>query len=411
MSTFRLAMRNAQRSFKRSLLTILAITVAVAAVTFFKAYLTGVFQSFNDTTIRLETGDVKIVPAKAVGRTRAIAMEDGIKNLDEVVTLLEGMEGVKQVSPRIEFGVLLDKGKGAVPAAGMAHDMSRETHLMMLDDAIKEGRLPADNASEVMIGYRLAEDLGFSLGDEFFIVATTSYGGIGPGLYKIVGLMDTGIPVLDRKFFHLPLSEGQFQLAMDDMAMDIAVALDGGAEAAITMAQKIQQEFNAAGMTDLVALDWKRASLMAGMFDPAEQMTGVMMALIGIVALTTVVNTVLMSVMERIREFGALRALGFSKGRITRIVLMETLVLGVIGTVLGIGIGLGVSEWLNVIGINVTSAFETSEMVFEPIVRPVPSVQVSIYAAFFGAIVSILSAWYPARVAIRANPANALRSQ
>ncbi|MFH0883420.1 MAG: FtsX-like permease family protein [bacterium] len=411
MSTFRLAMRNARRSMKRSLLTALAIAMAVAAVTFFKAYLTGIFQSFNDTTIRLETGQVKVMPAKAVGRIRSIALEDGIRNVGELVKQLEAIDGVQQVSPRIPFGVLLDKPKGAMPAAGMAHDMSRETHLMELGSMVIEGRLPEDNASETLIGYRLADEMGLKLGDELFVVATTSYGGLGPGLYKIVGLMDTGIPTLDRKFFHIPLSEGQFQLAMDDMAMDIAISLDDGAEAAETMTSIIQQALNDAGRSDLIALTWRQASLMAGAMDPAEKMSSVLMMLIGIVALTTVINTVLMSVMERIREFGALRALGFTRGRITRIVLLETLLLGLIGTAVGIGVGMGISEWLHIVGIDVTTAMENINMIFQPIVRPVPSIQIAIYAAFFGALVSILAAWYPARVAVRINPATALRSQ
>ncbi len=411
MSTFRLALRNARRSMKRSLLTVLAITMAVAAVTFFKAYLTGLFQSFNDTTIRLETGDVKVMPKKAVGRIRSIALEDGIKNVGELVKQLEAIDGVQQVSPRIAFGVLLDKEKGAVPAAGMAHDMSRETHLMNLGPTVMEGRLPQDNAAETLIGYRLAEEMGLNLGDDLFIVSTTSYGGLGPGLYKIVGLMKTGIPTFDRKYFHIPLSEGQYQLAMDDMAMNIAISLDGGADASAVMATKIQQVLDDDGRSDLVALSWKQASVMAGVMDPAEQMTGVFMMLIGIVALTTVINTVLMSVMERIREFGALRALGFTRGRITRIVLSETFLLGVIGTVVGIVVGYGVSQWLHVVGINVTAVFENSDFTFEPIIRPNPSLPIAIYAAFFGALISVIAAWYPARVAVRIQPATALRSQ
>lgn len=411
MSTFRLALRNAQRSMKRSLLTILAITMAVAAVTFFRAYLTGIFQSFNDTTIRLETGDVKVMPQKAVNRVRSIALEDGIQNVSELVKKIEAIPGVRQVSPRISFGVLMDKAKGAVPAAGMAHDMSRETHLMDLGPTVTEGRLPEDNAPEALVGYRLANELGLKLGDDLFIVATTSYGGLGPGLYKIVGLMKTGIPTFDRKFFHIPLAEGQYQLAMDDMAMDMTISLDGGPDAAEAMAPVIQKVIDEDGRTDIVALSWQQASVMAGVFDPAKKMTGVFMMLIGIVALTTVLNTVLMSVMERIREFGALRALGFTRGRIMRIVLTETFMLGVIGTIVGIAVGLGVSEWLHVTGINVTAVFENSDFAFNPIVRPSPSLPIAIYAAFFGALVSLIAAWYPARVAVRIQPATALRSQ
>lgn len=109
MSTSRLALRNTQRSWKRSTLTALAIAIAVAAVTFYNAYLTGMFDSFHDTTIQLDTGEMKVMPKKAVGRARPLALEDGIKNVGELTAELEDIPGVLQVSPRISFGVLLDK--------------------------------------------------------------------------------------------------------------------------------------------------------------------------------------------------------------------------------------------------------------------------------------------------------------
>lgn len=408
MSTARLALRNTRRSWKRSVLTGLAIAIAVAAVTFFKAYLTGLFQSFHETTIQMETGHMKIMPREAVGRVRPLPLEKGVQQVGTLVEGVKAVPGVEQVSPRITFGVLLDKEKGAIPAMGFGHDMSRETRLMKMGTMVGEGRLPEDGQAEALVGEQLAAELGLGLGDELFVVASNSYGGLGPGLYEIVGLMRTGIPVLDRKRFHVPLEQIQDQLVMEDMAMDVAIAIEGGASAAEAMKPKLQAVLDSLGREDLAVLTWKEASIQAGIFDQSESMSGFLMLLIGIVALTTVVNTILMSVMERVREFGTLRALGFARLHIMRIVLVETVLIGLLGTLAGLGVGLGVASWLQVVGLDFSAYVSDMDMVFNPIIRPLPNVSVAVYAAFFGAMVSILAAWYPARVAVRVNPARAL---
>lgn len=294
---------------------------------------------------------------------------------------------------------------------GIGHDMERETHLMKLDEFLVEGRLPKTGTDEALVGYELAAELGLSIGDELFIVANTSYGGLGPGLYEIVGLMKTGIPTLDKKSFHVPLEAVQYQLAMEDMAVDIAMAFDGGTRVANEMQPKVQAVLDSLGRDDVVALTWREASIQAGMLDPAEQMAPFMMMLVGIVALTTVVNTVLMSVMERIREFGALRALGFTRAHVMRIVLFETVLLGIVGTAVGLGVGMGIAKWLNITGIDFSSSFSNTDMLMAPIIHPVPDASVAMYSAFFGAIISLIAAWYPARVAVRVAPATALGRQ
>lgn len=411
MSTARLALRNTKRSWKRSLLTATAIAIAVGGLTFYRAYLTGMFQSFNETTVRLSTGEMQIKPVKGVGRVRALPLEDGIKNVNGLVDSLEQLPGILQVSPRISFGVLLDKDKGAIPAAGMGHDPERETHLMKMAEMVSAGRLPAQGSNEALVGDSLAHELGLALGDELFIVANTSYGGLGPGLYKIVGMMHTGISMIDKKTFHVPLQPIQEQLVMDDMAVDIALALDGGVQAAREMKPKIRALLDEMGRDDLAVLTWKEASVEAGVMDQADSMTSLFTLLIGIVAFTTVVNTVLMSVMERIREFGALRALGFTRPHVMRIVLFETMILGIAGTVVGVVLGMGIAKWLNIVGLDFSAQMSGMDLLVNPIIRPVPNMTVAMYAGFFGAMVSIIAAWYPARVAVRIAPATALGRQ
>jgi putative ABC transport system permease protein len=410
MSLTYLAFRNARRRPGRTILTMLAIALAVAAATFMDAYMTGAFEGFFESFVRIEAGHVKVMPDLAVDRVRIIPLDDGLTDVDSLLRVIESVDGIKQASARIRFGVLLDGEEGAIPAFGTALVPSRERGLIELDEWVSEGRAPVDGSDETLIGYALAQKLGLKIGDELFFVTSTSYGGLGPGVYTITGLFDSGITSLDRRAFYVPLAPAQYQLAMENRAIEIAIALDGGMEAAMPVAIEIQKRINAAGFENISAVPWQQQGSFYEMMAPARVFSVVLMALLGIIALTTVVNTVLMSVMERTREIGALRAMGFHRRTVIRLVLTESALVGSVGTVLGLIIGMAISIWLSHTGIDFSEIVKHMDIPMNPMFYPQPSLSVAIRASLLGLIVAVLAAWYPARVAARLEPAKALRS-
>ncbi len=408
MSLIRLSIRNTRRQPKRTILTILAIAAAVAFTTFFDAYINGTMESFLNSIIRMDYGHVKIVPEKGYHRTRPLSLDDGFYDMNRIVEIIEKVDGVEQVSPRIKFGVLLDGGDKSIPAMGNALIPSREKGLMDLEEYVVSGKVPNEDAAEVLVGAELAKRLGLGLGDEFFFVTSTSYGGLGPGVYKIVGLSKTGIGMYDRSVFYLPLSEAQYQLAMEDRALEIVCKVKNGMENSVLIADNIRKVLDEENIAGLAVVAWNEQGAMVESIGSAKYMGKVVMFLFGIIAVTTVINTVLISVMERVREIGALRALGFGRRYIVKMILLETSFLGAIGTIVGIVVGLSVSIWLNHTGIDFTSLIEGIDIPMSPIVYPQPSVGLAIQSGVFGLVISLVAAWYPARVAIRLQPAKAL---
>jgi putative ABC transport system permease protein len=408
MSLIRLSIRNTRRQPKRTILTILAIAAAVAFTTFFDAYINGTMESFLTSLIRMDYGHVKIVPEKGYQRTRPLSLDDGFYDMNRIIEIVEEVEGVEQVSPRIKFGVLLDGGDKSIPAMGNALILSREKGLMDIEDYVIQGRIPSDTSAEVLVGYELAERLGLGIGDEFFFVTSTSYGGLGPGVYEIVGLSKSGIGMVDRSIFYIPLVEAQYQLAMEDRALEIVCKVKDGMENSIEMGNKISQALKDAGITGLAVVSWNEQGAMVDSVGSAKYMGKVVMFLFGIIAITTVINTVLISVMERVREIGALRALGFGRRYIVKMILLETSFLGAIGTIVGLFVGLSISIWLNHTGIDFTVLMEGIDIPMSTIVYPQPSLGLAIQSGIFGMLISLVAAWYPARVAIRLQPAKAL---
>ncbi len=410
MSITHLAFRNTRRRPGRSLLTTLAIALAVAAATFTDAYVEGAVDGFFESYVRIEAGHVKIMPEAAVDRVRLLPLDQGLTGVDSLLYVLETIPAVKQASPRIRFGVLLDGPDGAIPAYGTALTPSREHGLIELDDWVSEGRVPADSADEILIGYELADKLGLSIGDELFFVASTSYGGLGPGVYTLTGTFKSGISQLDRRAFYVPLAPAQYQLAMEDRALNITLMIDGGMENAIPVAAQIQQAIDDAGFEHVQAVPWQQQGSMYEMMAPARVFTAVLMSLLGIIALVTVVNTVLMSVMERTREIGALRAMGFDRRTVIRLVMTESALVGFVGTVLGLIIGMAISIWLSHVGLDFSEIVKTMDLPMNTVFYPDPSLATAMKASLLGLVIAVVAAWYPARVAARLEPANALRS-
>jgi len=410
MSILRLAARNTRRQMRRSILTAFGIAIAVMTVTFMDAYLIGIMDAFLTSFIRIEAGFIKVLPVEGKDRVRPLPLDEGINNVSHLVEEIGQVEGVTTVAPRIRFGVLLEKEGGAVPAMGVAVIPSHEKGLLELDEWVIEGHAPGDFAAETLIGKELAEELGLKVGDELFIVASTSYGGLGPGLYQVSGIFRSGISMIDRKTFYIPLSQAQYQLAMDDSALEITLGISGGVDGTEEVADRVKAKMDELGRNDLIVLPWQEQGGMVEIIAPMDTYIIYFFLLMGIIATTTVVNTVLMSVMERIREIGALRAMGFERKTIIRMILMESLIVGSIGTLLGLILGMGLSLWLGHIGINLSGALEAADMPIIPIIHPDPSWMTAIKAGIMGLIVSLLAAWYPARVAVRLEPATALRT-
>ncbi len=410
MTLMRLALRNTGRQPRRTVLTGIAIVIAVAAVTFMDAYLRGVIGGIFETYIRLDAGHIKVLPKKAVGRVRPLPLSAGITDVSRLVEMLEELPGIVEATPRIHFPVLLDKPGGSLPAMGTAVRFSREAGLMDFEGLLVEGRVPTDGTWETVLGTELAREIGLGIGDEMFIVTTDSYGGLGPGLYKIVGLERTGIGIIDRKCFYVTLTAAQEQLAMEDAAMEVVCRVDDGMDGASAVADHVNCEFGARGWDDVQAVPWQKQGALFSTFAPVKFVNLLIMVILAIVAMTTIVNTVLMSVLERTREIGAMRALGFSRADIVKMVIGETLVIGLCATAAGIVIGMTVSLILHKTGIDISSAMRSVDLPIEPVIHPDPRVVTALKAGLFGLVVSLIAAWQPARVAVRLQPARALRT-
>ena len=405
-----LALRNTRRHTRRTLLTGLAICIAVAAVTFMSAYMKGAVEGFLETFIRLEAGHVKVLPTEAEDRTRPLPLQVSVADAEKLTREIEKIPAVAVAAPRIRFPVLLDKPGGSIPAFGTGVVFRSEKELLDLESILIQGRIPGDGSQEVVMGDQLAKEIGLAVGDELFMVASDAYGGLGPGLYTVSGLFHSGVSPVDRKNFYIPLNAAQEQLSLDDACTEIAIRIRGDSDDAFIVAEQVNQVLRELNRDDIIALPWQRQGWLYRMMAPMKYVNVIVMFLLGIIAMTTIVNTVLMSVIERTREIGALRALGYGRATVMRLILSESLAIGIVGTALGLAVGMTVALILQQTGIDFSTAMKTVDLPIRPVIYPHPDILIAVKAALFGMFISLAAAWYPARVAVRLEPATALRT-
>ena len=140
------------------------------------AYMRGAAINFLDNFIRLNAGHIKIVPEEASGNSRLLPLEQGITDISRVLEIIEDNPSIEVAAPRIQYGVLLEKPGGIIPAIGIALVPSLESKLLNLEEYLISGTLPSDSDNSILLGSELAEDLELTLHDEMFIVASDVYG-------------------------------------------------------------------------------------------------------------------------------------------------------------------------------------------------------------------------------------------
>ena len=227
-----------------------------------------------------------------------------------------------------------------------------ERQVSNLPGLITSGRyLDSFDAAEIVVGSVLARNLHVDVGDEITLLGSGLDGSFAAAVVDIVGIFDSGVNDIDRNIAEIPLGLFQDTFFMEGAGHQIVVV--GDALDAVPAIQSKLENLLPAGSDSLV-LDWD--DLQPGLKQAIQADIGssfFMYFILVILVSFSVLNTQLMSVLERTREFGIVMALGLRPGRLGRLVLLETAMMGLMGTILGV-----------IVGALVTSFFTTNGLAF-----------------------------------------------
>jgi putative ABC transport system permease protein len=407
----RMAWRNIWRHRRRTWLTATAMIFSNVLLVFMISLQYGSYDMMIANTLQAFSGHLQVQAPGYQDNPRLRTSIPAVEGLaDELRQALGAALPGARVAPRATAFALASSEQRSfgIQLIGVQPDV--EPGVSTLPGLVKTGRfLQRHDAAEIVIGSVMARNLKVSVGSEITLLGSGYDGSFAAGIVEVVGIFDSGSLDMDRSFAEVPLGYFQEMFALGDRGNSVAVAVDELAQvpAAAEIARSV-----ASGRGQLAVLDWNalhpglrqaiQADLSSGWF-----MYGVLIVLVAF----SVLNTQLMSVLERTREFGMISALGVRPRRLATLVMLETTLMALIGLALGLLLGWLVALYFNVHGFSYPGMEEIAQRYNLP-AEMYPSLTAgtlllgpSVVFAF-----CLLAAVYPALRLFRLRPVEAMRA-
>jgi putative ABC transport system permease protein len=407
MNTFTLlAWRNIQRNRARSLITMSAVGVGLAALIFLKGFIDGADAQMVENYTDLLIGHVQIHKA---GFQKNAGLDKIIHNSETITSVLKDLPQIRAWTPRVKDTALISSSENSAGILLLGIEPTAERAISSIHKRLRQGRflVPSDKDA-ILIGRGLAENLNVGLNDKVVIMSQAADGSLAASAFTVTGIMEAGADEIDKNLALITLASAQELLVMGDSISEIALKTTNlGDIDAITnfLKKRIDQKY-------FEVLNWKDISPMTYQWLQFDQVfAGLILLIVLIVVASSILNTVLMGVLERTREFGIMLALGTQPDQIVQMVAVESFMLGTIGTFYGCLFGCGLVLLFGWAGINLSAISNAlnSFYIGSIVYTRLDALSVSTYAAAV-LFVSFIVALYPAKRAGRLTPIDAIRS-
>jgi len=408
----RLALRNLLRQRRRTALTLMVVIAGFVALSLAGGFMAQTFQGLSDSAIRGGLGHLQVMPPGAMEGDEAQSLEQSLPDGEALAARLRQDPAVAEVLPRTQFMGLLSSGAKSVAFLGTAIDPLLEPRHMACIEALNNAaKTPAGAGSrwlttdpaarEVILGVGLARTLGATVGSSLTLMSTTRDGALNAVDVEVAGLQDLGLRELNDRFLTVSLATASQLLDAGPARSRLSVVLKRPQDTA-----REQGRIQGLLPGTLVKPWFELASFYRQVKLLYFAIFGFMGLVLFLVVLLATANTLLMSVMERVREFGVLRAMGLQPGQLLVLLQWEGAFLGLMGSALGLAATLLLRAGLNALHIEMPAPPGTSHG-YELDIHFVPVVY-TIVALGLQATIQV-SALFPGLKAARLRIVEALR--
>lgn len=405
MDFVKLAWRNILRNPRRSMLTIAAIAGGLASLIFLWAFIDGTNDQMIENSTRYLSGHVQVHRS---GYHEERTLDLLLGDADRIVAALARQPAVTAVTSRMEGNAILSLGDKSRGMMVVGVDPVQERKVSTLFETVRAGRfLRAGDGDVVVLGDSAARALGAVIGSDVALVTQGADGSVGAARYRVIGIFNTKMDMIDGVVVFLPLAAAQQLFSAEGKATSIVARLDQR-DAAPALAARLR---NALGPQQEV-LTWQALLPSVVQSVAFHEVVGyVLLLVLFVIVAVGVTNTTLMAVMERTREFGVMMAVGTRSGQVMRLVFYEACLLGVTGLAAGAFLGVSLAQYFGTQGIDLgefTNAMQTMQGLTS-VIHPLARADRALFLAACVFATAVLAALFPAWKAASLQPIDAIR--
>ena len=404
MILVKLAWRNIFRNKRRTFIAATAIGIGLTALIFIDAFMIGMEETMIRTATASFLGDAQI-HREGFRDVQEVSLT--VQALDSVTESLAKEESVAHFTQRTLASSMITSPANVSAINLVGIHPPTEKFLSLIDDAITEGvYFEGDNSRDIVIGAKLAEILEIELGDRVVVtVAQAGTGELSQEMFRISGIYHFADEVMNSGMAFVRIEKAQEMLAIGEDVHEIAIKFTSIAysqDTALPFWDTYSQHGNEAlSWTELMS----QLTVVLEMTKHSKYIMGVI--LFGVVVFG-IINTLFMSLYERMFEFGVLRAVGTRPFGMARVVLFEAGALAIVSIGLGAILGFVLTAVLAHVGIDYTG-IEMMGVTMQEFIYPVLEVQQFIIYPIWVFIFTLIAGLYPARHVAKMAPVDAMR--
>ncbi len=399
----RLALRSLARQRVRTSVTLAAIAFGVAALTLTGGFVEDIFIQLGEALIHSQSGHLQVAERGYFDGGTRTPERFQILEPETLRDQIAATPGVADALTRLGFSGLINNGRSDLAVIGDGAEPEKEARLGTSMRMIAGRALGAGDPRGIVVGAGVAQALNLAVGDPVTLLVNSTQGALNTGDFVLVGVFETFSKDFDDRSVRISIAAAR-ELLDTPGASTIVILLDR-TEDTDRVAAALRGSFGDAGhevrtWVELNDFYEKAVALYTRQF-------GVLQLIILVMVVLSVANSVNMSVFERIGEFGTMRALGDRASRVFRLVLTESVLLGLTGATLGVALGVALAMAISAVGIPMPPP-PNGNLGYTAIIRIVPSVLAIGFAV--GLVATVLAAILPAFRVSRTPVVDALRA-
>lgn len=401
--TFRLAARNLMRNTRRTILTVMLIGFSLAALIATDAVIYGMIKVMEESVTHTLAGEAQVYHK---GFNESYDADLMIEDSSSFEKQLADSPAVAGYSPRVIAGGMISSSYNVAGGLLYGVDAAHEASVSRVKAAVKQGHYLTGAPGEMLIGRSLADLLEVQLGDRIVVTVSQVRGGdLAQALFRVSGILDFGIRELDDGVVFVNLPKARETLGMKDESHQIAIRFTDPDDAN----RRDLPLYTALSRGDVVAVSWLDANPeISSILEMSAYSSLIVGTILFLLASLGVINSMFMSIYERIYEIGVIKAIGTRPGGVVTLVLAEALLIALLGALFGLAVGGLITGYYSGHGIPM-GEMEMSGVSLNNTINAVPLLHQFTEFPLYVIVLTVVAAIYPARFAARIAPAMALQ--